>query len=165
MANATTVDTLPAGGQIRTASGLNLILGIWLIISAFILAATAAAFWNNVLVGIFVLVLASTRVSRPTVSTKPLGWTNAVVALWLIIAPFVLGYVSLAETWNSIGVGVLLLIFAAWSASLPRSMPATGRTTTARTTATDAAADRPIATDRPGARPINDQPRAPRDRI
>jgi hypothetical protein len=146
---------MPAGGQIRTASGLNVILGIWLIISAFIFAATGAAFWNNVLVGIFVLILASTRVSRPTVATKPLGWTNAVVAIWLILAPFVLDYLSLAETWNSIGVGVLLLIFAAWSASLPRAMPVTTRTATTRTTATDAATDRPIT----------DRARPPRDRM
>lgn len=162
MANAATVGTMPADGQIRTASGLNVILGIWLIISAFVLAATAAAFWNSLLVGIFVLILAATRMSRPTVSTKPLGWTNAVVGIWLILAPFVLGYVTQAATWNSIAVGVLLLVFAAWSASLPRTMPTTGRTATTRTTATDAAADRPIAaTDRP----ITDRPRPPRDRM
>jgi hypothetical protein len=138
MANATTADALPAGSRIRTASGLNVILGIWLVVSAFILATTGAELWNNLLVGVFVLILASTRVSTPTISTKPLSWINALVGLWLIVSPFVLDYASLAETWNDIGVGVLLLIFAAWSASLPRTTPATATTTTTRTTATDA---------------------------
>lgn len=166
MANAGTVDTMPADSQIRTASGLNVVLGLWLVISAFILAATGAAFWNSLLVGIFVLILAGMRVSRPTVSTKPLGWTNAVVSIWLIVAPFVLAYVSVAATWNSIAVGVLLLVFAAWSASLPRTLPTTARTSTTRTTATDAAADRHAAADRPITgtdRPVTDRPRPPRD--
>ncbi|HEU4620273.1 MAG TPA: SPW repeat protein [Gammaproteobacteria bacterium] len=161
MANAITADTMPGGSQIRTASGLNVILGVWLVISAFIFAATSAGFWNNILVGMLVLILASTRVSRPTASTKPLGWTNAVIGIWLIIAPFVLDYASLAATWNDIGVGVLLLIFASWSASLPRTLMTT------RTTATDAAANRPLGAD-PSLRtdrPVTDQPRPPRDRM
>lgn len=134
MADAATAGPMPASGQIRTASGLNVILGIWLIIAPFIFAMTGAAFWNDILVGIFVLILASTRVSRPTASTRLASWTNAIVGIWLILAPFVLGYLSVAQVWDDIAVGVLLLILSTWSGSLPRRTPA------ATTTATDAEA-------------------------
>jgi hypothetical protein len=159
MANAATAGPMPASGQIRTASGLNVILGIWLIIAPFIFAMTAAAFWNDILVGLFVLILASTRVSRPTASTKPASWTNAIVGIWLILAPFVLDYLSIAEIWDDIAVGVLLLILGTWSGSLPR------RTPTATTTATDTTATDTTATgaqgrgaQAPGAQAADDRP-------
>ncbi len=150
MANATTMGVTPWRGQIRLASGVNVLLGIWLIIAPFVFAFTAAAFWNNVAVGVFVLLLAATRVSRPTASTKAASWTKAIIGIWLIIAPFVLDYLSLGEFWDDISVGVLLLILASWSASLPRG-------TTVTTT--------PAAGSMPADRPVSDRPRPPRDRI
>jgi hypothetical protein len=144
MANVTTAGVAPRGGnQIRFASGLNVLLGIWLIIAPFIFAATPAAFWNSLLVGIFVLILASTRMSRPAADTRALSWTNAVVGIWLIIAPFVLDYVALADFWNSIACGALLLILASWSASLPRTRTVTTTTTTTHTPGATMANDRP----------------------
>jgi hypothetical protein len=36
-------------------------------------------------------------------------WLNAVIGLWLIVAPFVLGFSSvLGATWNHVIVGVLI---------------------------------------------------------
>jgi|GEM_PF-966329 len=120
MARADTLPSTRAGGQIRTASAINLLLGIWLIISAFTLAVSEEAYWNDLIVGIVVLILAATRLSRPTEGTKPAGWVNAAIGVWLIAAPFILSYQRDQEMWNDIIVGALLLIFAGWSASLPR---------------------------------------------
>src|SRR5690606_40536715 len=66
------------------------------------------------------LILAATRLSRPTEGTKPASWVNAAIGVWLIAAPFILSYASDQEMWNDIIVGALVLIFAGWSASLPR---------------------------------------------
>lgn len=132
MADAATAGAAPVGGQIRTASGLNVILGIWLVVAPFIFAMTAAAFWNDVCVGLFALILASTRVSRPTAATRAASWTNVIVGVWLIFAPFVLDYLSLAEFWNDILVGAALLILASWSASMPRTTAAAGAGTQGR---------------------------------
>ena len=120
MARADTMPSARAGGQIRTASAINLLLGIWLIIAAFTITVSREAYWNDLIVGIIVLILAATRLSRPTEGTKPASWVNAAIGVWLIAAPFILSYESDQEMWNDIIVGALVLIFAGWSASLPR---------------------------------------------
>jgi hypothetical protein len=120
MARADTMTTTRSGGQIRTASAINLILGLWLIIAAFTVAVSEEAYWNDLIVGIVVLILAGTRLSKPTEGTKPASWVNAAIGVWLIAAPFILSYATDQEMWNDIIVGALLLIFAGWSASLPR---------------------------------------------
>jgi len=120
MARADTLPSARAGGQIRIASAINLLLGIWLIIAAFTITVSEEAYWNDLIVGIIVLILAETRLSRPTEGTKPASWVNAAIGVWLIAAPFILSYTADQEMWNDIIVGALLLIFAGWSASLPR---------------------------------------------
>jgi SPW repeat len=42
-------------------SWLNLMLGIWLVVSPFVLFASGAAMWNNVIVGIIIAALALTN--------------------------------------------------------------------------------------------------------
>lgn len=111
-----------ARGQIRGASGINLAIGIWLIIAPFLLATTGVAMLNDVVVGIAIALLAAVRVSRPAVSTKPASWINAVLGAWLIIAPFALGYISPAAFWNDIIVGAAVLILGIWSGMQPRTV-------------------------------------------
>src|SRR5690606_7273001 len=139
MARADTLPSARAGGQIRAASAINLVLGLWLIIAAYSLAVSREAYWNDLIVGVVVLVLAATRLSRPTEGTKPASWVNAAIGVWLIAAPFILSYERDQEMWNDIIVGALLLIFAGWSASLPRARDAwqTGSRTTDKTVRRD----------------------------
>lgn len=106
-------------GQVQTASGINLILGAWLVIAPFLLGATASATWNDVLAGLAVLVLAGTRAAKPATSTTLLSWINLLIGVWLIIAPFVLGYASQGTIWNDVIVGVLLVMFGWWSSRMP----------------------------------------------
>jgi hypothetical protein len=138
MARADTMTTARSGGQIRTASAINLLLGLWLIIAAFTVAVSEEAYWNDLIVGIVVLILAGTRLSKPTEGTKPASWVNAAIGVWLIAAPFILSYEAGQEMWNDVIVGALLLIFAGWSASLPRESESvyapSVRTTTDTTT-------------------------------
>lgn len=116
------------------ASGINVLLGIWLIIAAFTIAQSQEAYWNDLLVGIVVLILALTRLSRPTEGTKPASWVNAAIGVWLIAAPFILSYDYDQEMWNDVIVGALVLIFAAWSAVLPRARDDAHATDTPGTT-------------------------------
>jgi hypothetical protein len=120
MARADTVSPPRADSQIRTLSAINVVLGVWLLIAAFTVAVSQQAYWNDLLVGVLVLILAATRVSRPTEGTKPASWVNAAIGVWLIAAPFILSYSANSEMWNDVIVGMLVLIFAAWGASLPR---------------------------------------------
>lgn len=107
-----------AKGEVKTASGINLTLGAWLVIAPFLLGATAPATWNDVLAGLAVLALAGTRIAKPAASTTSISWINLSIGVWLIIAPFVLGYSSQVAIWNDVIVGVLLVMFGWWSSRM-----------------------------------------------
>ncbi len=116
--------------NVKTASGINLVAGVWLIIAPFIIGYVAleSALWNDILCGAIVLILAAIRVAMPLRHVW-LSWVNLVVGLWLIIAPFVLDYAAFpAPVWNDILVGILIAGMAGWSglaAGTPR--PTLGR--------------------------------------
>jgi len=46
-----------------------------------------------------------------------IGWTTLIFGIWLICAPFILGYSSTAGAlWNDIILGVLVVCFGWWAA-------------------------------------------------
>ena len=113
---------------VQWTSGINIVAGLWLIIAPFVLGyeLIQAALWNDVIVGIIIAAFAVARVARPLMNPS-LSWINAVLGLWLIVAPFVLAYggtmevegaVGGAQTamWNDIIVGVIVLVLGVWSA-------------------------------------------------
>jgi hypothetical protein len=118
---------------VQWTSGVNVVAGLWLIIAPFVLGyhQIQAALWNDALVGIVVAALAVARLARPLMNPS-LSWIDAVLGLWLILAPFVLGYGGAVEAealaiegpvggvqaamWNDIIVGVIILVLGAWSA-------------------------------------------------
>jgi len=112
----------------RTANTLNWLIalaGVWEILAPFILgyADVSTALWNAIIVGIVLIILAVWAALTNDASTeKNLSWVNAVVGLWLVLAPFILGYaVITAALWNAIIVGIVVIILAVWAAmSIPR---------------------------------------------
>jgi hypothetical protein len=111
--------------QIMTASGLNIIAAIWLVISPFVLGFTeTAAATNNYIVGIIVGVLALIKVMSPRTMAWP-SWLNIILGLWLIISPFFLGFITVSALWNNIILGIIVAALAAWSsASAPHQTQA-----------------------------------------
>lgn len=103
--------------QITIASGANLILGLWLIAAPFVLRYAAAnARGNDVVLGIIIASLAAIRVFGAYRSAW-ISWVNALAGIWLIVAPFALGYSGFTHPlWNDIITGVLVTIFGIWSA-------------------------------------------------
>ena len=104
--------------QARTASGLNVLLGIWLIISPWVFgyaSAGPAPMWNSVIVGALILILAATRFSTP--HTAPgLSWTNLILGLWAIASPFIYVYQNLGSaTWDNVATGIAVVLVALWS--------------------------------------------------
>ncbi len=101
----------------RPASVLNVLAGIWLIISPWVLGfvLAPAAFWSTLLVGIAVLVLAAIRLA--TTGTSGLSWVNLLLGIWLIISPFALAFTAVqAAMGNAIFLGILVGIFSLWAA-------------------------------------------------
>lgn len=53
---------------------------------------------------------------------KGLSWTNFVLGLWLVLAPFALFYSGTsAAVWEDIIVGLLIAVFAFWRAYGPET--------------------------------------------
>ena len=102
----------------RGASWVNVLLGIWVIISPFIVqfARLPAAMWNNVIVGIIIALLALVHTSMPRQSGW--SWANVILGIWMIISPFALGVMTTAILWNNIILGIVIALVAAGNASV-----------------------------------------------
>ncbi len=100
---------------------VNVILGIWLIIAGFIPSITAskgASLWNDLIVGIIVLILAAW-----VAKSRWPEWINVILGIWLIIAAFIPSIVASksGNMWNDIIVGILIVIFGIWAALMKPS--------------------------------------------
>jgi hypothetical protein len=104
-------------GQVATASGLDILAGIWLLISPFVLAFTLVApRSNNVICGIVVTILAAIRFFGAR-DAAWLSWINALIGLWVLIAPWALGFSRTGTaTTNNVLIGIAIIILAVWSA-------------------------------------------------
>ncbi|GGX89429.1 hypothetical protein GCM10007160_15990 [Litchfieldella qijiaojingensis] len=96
---------------------LMLLFGAWLVISPFVFghaeAGAGALMWNPVLVGVAVVVF-SIAVLRKTQVWEE--WILLALGVWLIVAPFLLGYAGVTEAmWNSVVMGLLVGVDAIWS--------------------------------------------------
>ena len=112
-------------GQVRIASGLNFLVGVYLIISGWIGGTNGGNIWNSIIAGIIVAVLAATRFSG---ATRPwASWVDALVGAWLIISPWVYGYAGTSWEWNSIIVGIAIVVFGVWSALASDTSETPGR--------------------------------------
>ncbi len=112
----------PARRDNAGASAINILLGIWLIIAPFVLgyARLDAAETNDIVVGILVAIIAAIR-SFGAFTQPGWSWVNVLLGIWLIIAPFVLGYSGNATPlWNDIILGIVIAILAWTSAASTR---------------------------------------------
>lgn len=110
--------------QVKVASGLNFLAGIWIIISAWVYGAiyTSGSAWNSIIIGIVIAVFAAIRFFSPR-SAVGRSWINALLGIWMIISPWVYGYVNTNEArmWNSVIFGIIVLILGVWSAAATRN--------------------------------------------
>jgi len=96
--------------------GGNLVLGLWLAVSPWVLsyAHEAVPAWNAHIIGI---VIAAAAVSALVAFQKWEEWANAALGAWLIVSPLILGFSTLtAALWNQLIVGALVLGLAGWAA-------------------------------------------------
>ncbi|HZQ61455.1 MAG TPA: SPW repeat protein [Casimicrobiaceae bacterium] len=108
-------------GMKRWQDWVNLILGVWLFLSTWIMGyadAGSAAAWNAWILGVGVFVFAAIAVSMPKVWEEVI---NVLLGIWLIISPWVLGFTDMrrVET-NTVIVGIIVLALAAWAMAMAR---------------------------------------------
>ena len=106
--------------EIKGASGVNLVAGVWLVVSPFVLAYRPAdPVWTQVAVGGAIALLALLRVTRG-VWKSWMSWANGSLgAAICVVAVFAAD--SLAGHWNGVVTGALVLVLAALSASATES--------------------------------------------
>jgi hypothetical protein len=116
----TTANRRPIPQLVRIPSVVTLVAGLWLVVAPFVLDYGDAVtwvdgYWNDVLVGAAITVTSATRIVTPSY-TAPLSLATAALGVWLIVAPFALGYnatgESVAATANDIATGIVVLVFA-----------------------------------------------------
>lgn len=110
-------------GAARAVSGVNVLLGLWLVLSPWLLRYSdeATATWNQVVVGSLVVLLAAVRATRPR-SRPRVGWVTVGLGLWVAVSPFVLVEGAAAGDepvyWNAVAAGLLVALLAAFSAAV-----------------------------------------------
>ncbi len=107
----------------KTAKVLNWVIaigGVWEILAPFILSYSAAKtpMWDAIIIGVVLVILGAwAGLANASGTVKALSWVNAVLGLWLIIAPFILAYSSVkAAMWNDIIVGIIIVVLGVWAA-------------------------------------------------
>ena len=112
----------------KTAKTLNWLVavgGAWEFLAPFILSysQTKTALWDAIIIGIVLVVLGAWAGLANEVGTvKALSWVNAVLGLWLVIAPFILAYSGVAAAmWNDIIVGIIVLVLGIWAAQTAKA--------------------------------------------
>jgi SPW repeat len=94
---------------------VNLVLGLWLIVSPWILGfqAERASLWSAVILGILVAATALTSLFRVRAWEE---WANVVLGVCLIICPWVLRFTEYATpTWNAVFTGIIIAALALWA--------------------------------------------------
>ena len=86
------------------ARTLNLILGLWLFVSAFVWPRTGATFANAWIVGLLAAVFAVIGMSNGRVR-----FANTALSAWLLVSVAVLPHRSSFGRWNDLAVAVLML--------------------------------------------------------
>jgi SPW repeat-containing protein len=102
--------------EVASASGLNVVAGIWLIISPFVLDyGPRDSTWNPIVFGAVVGVFALARAGG-AYRASILSWANMAIGIWLFISAFWLAN-SARASWNVGILGIVVFILGAWSAT------------------------------------------------
>jgi hypothetical protein len=105
--------------NVQVASGLNVLVAIWLFVSPWALGYGDDAGWNSTITAVVIAAIALIRVFG-AYGAAWLSWLNLVLGVWLVVSPWVLNYDNNGATWNSVIVGIVVGLLAIWSATSSR---------------------------------------------
>jgi SPW repeat len=104
----------------RWPSWLNVIVGVWLFISPWVLGTTsdAATAWNAWVIGAAIFVVALIALGATASASTVAPWVNVVLGVWLFISPWVLRYTDVSDgATNAWVFGVVTVLVALWAMS------------------------------------------------
>jgi SPW repeat len=94
---------------------VNAVLGVWLFISPFVMhfSGDRTATINALIVGVALVAAALGAIMIPRAWEE---WTEAVLGLWLIVSPWVLGFSKLVDARSVVAItGAVVLVMALWT--------------------------------------------------
>ena len=96
----------------------SLVLGVWLVLSPFVLGFAGAATWITIVLGLFVVLFAVEGFVIPSYLEE---WGEILLGLALVVAPWTVGYESVSATVSSMVSGILVILFGAWELTTDRN--------------------------------------------
>ena len=105
----------------RWQDWLNLLIGIWLFISPWVIGFAGtdyAASWNAWILGVGIVVFSAIAVSMPQAWEEVI---NILLGIWMVISSWVIGVTTRAAETNAVIVGLLVILFAAWAMAMNRT--------------------------------------------
>lgn len=87
-----------------TARIANIILGVWLFLSAFLWIHSSGQQTNTWLMGLIAVGAALVALYR----APQARYVNSIVGLWLVLSAWLIPTINMATVWNNIIVGVLM---------------------------------------------------------
>lgn len=106
--------------QQRWQDWINLLLGIWLFISPWVVGfegSQMAASWNAWILGVAIVVFSAIAVSMPQSWEEVI---NLLLGIWMVISSWVIGVTSRAAQTNAVIVGLLVILFAILAVAMSR---------------------------------------------
>jgi hypothetical protein len=105
----------------RWQDWLNLILGVWLFLSPWLLGyvgTNLTASWNAWILGVALVVFSAIAVSMPQTWEEVI---NLLIGIWMVISPWVLSFTGArsAES-NAVIVGIVAIVLSAWAMAIAR---------------------------------------------
>lgn len=99
----------------RWQDWMNPLIGLWLVVAPLLMAYgggfTGVAAWNSYLAGAALIVI---PLMGLTASLPRREWLVLALGVWLVVAPFVLGFAREATAaWNTSITGVVVVVTAA----------------------------------------------------
>ena len=91
----------------RSSRYLNILVGLWLFVSAFVLRHSAAQFTNTWVMGIIVAAIAALALAWPAIR-----YLNTLAGAWLIISAFALPAITSGTRWNNFIVGIVVVVLS-----------------------------------------------------
>ena len=116
MENTSLAPTIRMSPLKRGASIATLLLGAWVLIAGFVLAAKQVGLRNSIVVGLLLMAFSALRSRRN--SNAAWSWANVVLGLWLLLGPQALAYTDSPLRWNDFAIGwatIVLSVLAATS--------------------------------------------------
>lgn len=105
----------------RTTLDLGVVIGVWLLVSPFVLGFSGYGVptWNDAIAGVGILAVVHSSYRHEQWH----GYAAVLLGVWVLISPWVLGYAQIAPAlWNSVVAGIILA-----GAAVTRLAPAAHR--------------------------------------